>query len=108
MNDPPTALVGFGEQRDGLFCRLSMNDPPTALVGFGEQRDGLFCRRSMNADAAANCFNSLSGIVSKPLKRFNGPPEVFLLTQLKLGVNERTLPSSRRADQSTPWSLLPR
>jgi hypothetical protein len=48
MNNPPTALVGFGEQRDGLFCRLRMNDPPTALVGFGEQRDGLFCRLSMN------------------------------------------------------------
>jgi hypothetical protein len=34
MNDPPTALVGFGEARVGLFCRLSMNKPPTALVGW--------------------------------------------------------------------------
>ncbi len=38
MNDPPTALVGFGEAYGGLLCRLSMNDPPTALVGFGTGR----------------------------------------------------------------------
>jgi hypothetical protein len=38
MNDPPTALVGFGSARDfpgsDIACRPNMNDPPTALVGF--------------------------------------------------------------------------
>ena len=42
MNDPPTALVGFGE---GIWrassSRLYMNDPPTALVGFGKQAAAL-------------------------------------------------------------------
>ena len=32
MNDPPTALVGFGSPTLPP-CRPSMNDPPTALVG---------------------------------------------------------------------------
>ena len=36
MNDPPTALVGFGKLRDPPACRLSMNNPPTALVGLPE------------------------------------------------------------------------
>jgi hypothetical protein len=35
MNDPPTALVEFGD-RAAHSCRPSMNNPPTALVGFGE------------------------------------------------------------------------
>ena len=47
MNNPPTALVGFGtgaRQRPG---RLSMNNPPTALVGFGTP-PVVPCRLSMN------------------------------------------------------------
>src|SRR5258707_794123 len=50
MNDPPTALVGFGDEEFGEpFCRLSMNDPPTALVGFGDEEFGEpFCRPSMH------------------------------------------------------------
>src|SRR5882724_7506417 len=35
MNDPPTALVGFGTGARQSRLRLGMNDPPTALVGFG-------------------------------------------------------------------------
>ena len=31
MNDPPTALVGFGSAV--VLCRPNMNEPPTALVG---------------------------------------------------------------------------
>jgi hypothetical protein len=33
MNDPPTALVGFGSASP-LLCRPSVNEPPTALVVF--------------------------------------------------------------------------
>ena len=33
MNDPPTALVGFGSV-SLLLCRPGVNQPPTALVGF--------------------------------------------------------------------------
>src|SRR5258707_319093 len=43
MNNPPTALVGFGDACGRLFCRLSMNNPPTALVGF-EGRPRLWVR----------------------------------------------------------------
>jgi hypothetical protein len=32
MNNPPTALVGFGTV-GSRSCRPNMNDPPTALVG---------------------------------------------------------------------------
>jgi len=35
---PPTPLVGFKELGSAPRpCRLGMNDPPTALVGFGRQ-----------------------------------------------------------------------
>jgi hypothetical protein len=51
MNNPPTALVGFGKPGGGLSgpCRLSMNNP-TALVGFGKPRGGPSgpCRLSVN------------------------------------------------------------
>jgi hypothetical protein len=33
--NPPTASPEFGKQAGAPLCRLSMNDPPTALVGFG-------------------------------------------------------------------------
>src|SRR5438034_175190 len=49
MNDPSTALVGFGEGCGRPFGRLSMNDPPTALVGFRSGSSAtLLCRLSMN------------------------------------------------------------
>jgi len=47
MNDPPTALVGFGEEPRASLSRLSMNNPPTALVGFGEDPRASLCRLSM-------------------------------------------------------------
>ena len=41
MNDPPTALVGFGNVEGPPGSRrLSMNDPPTALVGLGGKMEG--------------------------------------------------------------------
>jgi hypothetical protein len=48
MNDPPTALVGFGEDAGQHSCRLGMKDPPTALVGFGEDAGQHSCRLGMN------------------------------------------------------------
>ncbi len=34
------ALMGFGKKGRSV-CRLNMNDPPTALVGFGERGEQL-------------------------------------------------------------------
>ena len=39
-DDPSTASVGFQEDAPKLASRLSMNNPPTALVGFGESHLG--------------------------------------------------------------------
>ncbi len=55
MNDPPTALVGFGTGSRQPRCRLSMNDPPTALVGF---------RRSSRVAA------QLAAKTTKPQKKY--------------------------------------
>jgi hypothetical protein len=42
-------LVGFGKRvGSGLLCRPSMNDPPTALVGFGDEE---FPRAKIHATA---------------------------------------------------------
>src|SRR5437016_5915115 len=76
MNDPPTALVGFGT--GGVpcpFCRLSMNDRPTALVGFG------------------------TGVVPRPLGRLsmNDPPTARLcensVIKLSIGLESGFSPS---------------
>ena len=37
MNDPPTALVGFGGEGTAAAGRLNLKDPPIALVRFGRE-----------------------------------------------------------------------
>jgi hypothetical protein len=51
MNDPPTALVGFGRALRRPVCRLSMNEPPTALVG-------LYLNTRVSATFSAACYRS--------------------------------------------------
>jgi hypothetical protein len=51
MNDPPTVLVGFGEEIEAADSRRSsMNDPPTVLVGFEEEIEAADSRRSSMND----------------------------------------------------------
>ena len=64
MNDPPTALVGFGTGARQSRLRLGMNDPPTALVDSGRARgspDLGWYERSANCiwwDSGEKCPNA--------------------------------------------------
>jgi hypothetical protein len=51
MNDPPTALVGFGSGVR-VLGRSNMNEPPTALVGLFHRRSCVIGVSSSLLDAA--------------------------------------------------------
>ena len=53
MNDPPTALVGFGTGLRQADRRLNMNNPLTALVGFGTGLPQADRRLNMNNPPSA-------------------------------------------------------
>jgi hypothetical protein len=58
MNDPTTALLGFGSPMLPP-CRTSMNAPPTALVGCApERRDGQRGESPLRANALRPVANS--------------------------------------------------
>jgi hypothetical protein len=65
MNDPPTALVGFGSERGRRLCRLGMNDPPTALVGFGSERGRRLCTLSKDERPTLLDLAVCAGLVHK-------------------------------------------
>src|SRR6185369_4254485 len=70
MNNPPTALVGFGDEwRRSLLCRLSMNEPPTALVGLSAP-DVRAVAFPFRQPARIRMFGESVGRLLKSLSRF--------------------------------------
>src|SRR2546426_1108462 len=94
MNNPPTALVGFGERAASLPSRLSMNDPPTALVGFGGSRAGwpFPSRLSMNdpPTALVGFRGSRAGWPFPSRLSMNDPPTALV------GLGDESMPNLQR------------